>query len=225
MPRIRSYGAQDAGGGYVLPSYATDFAVTENPLQYGGQWRTGLAQGLDWTNPQTAFGASLGTQSGSGATDDSIGALSKVWTKNQRAWGVIRKGSPVPFQEVEILLRFQIAPHVAMGYEVNLACDGAYCDIELWYQGQFFQIAIQIGGLPVPQTGDIFMAEIIGFTINAYLNGALIHTGDIRSGTAGAPPIVIVDAGSPGEGFFQSNGHAAGNDQFEFDKFTAIGLP
>jgi hypothetical protein len=220
----RIYGSSDAAGGIVLPSYGTDFAVSEDPLLYGATFSEGLAQGGLWTNIQTVGGYAQGTQPSTGAFNDSIACLNKRFTPNQGAAIELYLDTVTPpqrFQECEILLRFLIGPGVARGYEMNYAYNGEYCDHVLWYQGGFTHIHTA-GGVTAPVTGDVLTSQIVGNIWTTRLNGVVQNVSDIS--TDGSPPVVIV-TGSPGLGTFRDNGSAAPNSSYRIKRFSAWCIP
>lgn len=211
-----------------LAYFTTDFAFTENPLAHG--WICGGTVGLDWTNPAALDngaipGVAYGTQAGTGAFDDSI-ACRTGFSPNQTATGIIYKDpafSTTSTREVEILLRWAISPHVARGYECNIAYNAAYAEIVRWNGAlnDFTRLTTSGPGPSVPQTGDVFKAQIIGNVISVFQNGTLIVTATDTDGAGGG---AVWTDGNPGIGFWRGGGAAFPGD-YGFTNFTAQGLP
>src|SRR4029077_9276488 len=102
--------------------------------------------------------------------------LTGTWDPNQSVSGVVRtvNQSSSVSQEVEFRLRSTMSAHVNSGYEINFRCtnDGSqYVQIVKWNGpvGDFTYIDSTVG--PGVRDGDTLKAEIIGTTINAYING------------------------------------------------------
>jgi len=202
------------------PSYTTTFPVAENPLSEGGRWINGKAVGLNWTNVTTLPGLAFGTQSGTGGFNDSIAVLQGTWGPDQSAAATVYRRYQQPVttdEEVELLLRFTIAPGVARGYEVLFSV-GAFTNliaIVRWNGplGSFTVLKTVQRQLPIAN-GDVVKATIVGDRITAYINNALALT--ITDST--------FTSGSPGLGFFfQANGPLGGNtnSDFGFTSYTA----
>lgn len=194
-----------------VASYRTVFPLTENPISEGGRW---VNVGLDWTFVQTSGGLAFGTQVG-GGFDDSYAHLTG-FPPNHTAYGIIHLGSPTSGinHEVEILMRWADSAHNARGYECNIAYNGQYATIVRWNGplNSFTNLA-QVFGVPIPNTGDIFSAKIVGNKISSYLNGVLLATATDSTYTTG----------DPGMGFFRSAPSTPAND-FAFSAYGAQGL-
>jgi hypothetical protein len=173
------------------------FPLTENPISEGSRWvewvgdRPRLEERQDDGN--FAFGTNLYDGS---HYDDSTAILTGTWNKNQRCGAVIRtvnqNGSMN--QEVELRLRSTVTANVNSGYEVVVKCthDGTqYTDIVRWNGaiGSFTSLAFlnNTGFTRGVFDGDYFMAEMIGSTINVYLQGTLINTVVDTTFTTGNP--------------------------------------
>jgi len=198
--------------------YTTSFPLTEDPISENKLWINGGETGLDWTNVRTIPGLAFGTQTGSGGFSDSIAILSGAWGPDQTVTATVhtvnqRTGSV--FEEVEMLLRFRIAAHVARGYEVNfraLNSGESYSEVVRWNGslGNFTYLAKRNGPQFGISEGSIVTASIRRNVITVYLNGVQINQ-------------VVDNAfqdGNPGIGFFLD--HAKGtNADYGFSSFTA----
>jgi hypothetical protein len=209
----------------VRHGIATSFPLTENPISEGSRWTNGLATGLDWKNVKTTTNFAFGTNLWDGSHyDDSTAILTGTWNKNQRCGAVIRtvnqNGSMN--QEVELRLRSTVTANVNSGYEVLVKCthDGTqYTDIVRWNGaiGSFTSLAFlnNTGFSRGVFDGDNFMAEMIGSTINVYLQGTLINTVTDTTFTTG----------NPGMGFWLNlngqSGDVNTNADFGFSNFWA----
>jgi hypothetical protein len=195
-------------------SYTTDFDLTESPISEGGAW-THL--GVDWTFVNTANGNAFGTQFPNHGYDDSY-ALLHGFPADHGASGVIHRAAnmdPGCTHEVEILLRWADADHVARGYECNLAYDGSYAQIVRWNGplGDFTYLASQSvpGGV---HDGDTLSASIVGSQITLRVNGAVVAQA-VDSTFA---------TGNPGMAFWR--GGACGTiGDFGFTHYTAASIP
>jgi hypothetical protein len=170
--------------------------------------------GLDWTTVKTENGRAHGTQTNSEyAYNDSYAYLSG-FPANQSAEAVIYKSSTNGVnKEVELLLRWADSAHNARGYEINIQQDGHYAQIVRW-NGPFgsFSELTRTNSPPVPKTGDVYKATIVGNVITVYYNNTkIMQASDSTWAT-----------GQPGIGFFREPG--ASNSEFGFTHFTASGL-
>lgn len=192
------------------PSYSTSFPFDELPLSEGGAWSHA---GKSWTVIQTENGNAHGTQTGQGGYDDSYAYLSD-FPPDQQACAVIHQGSPVGYQEVEILLRWSDSENSAQGYECFIHHGGQYAKIVRWNgpYGDFTTIA-DVGDVAAPRDGDMIRATAIGNIITLYLNDQMLAQ--------------AVDStyptGNPGMGFFKDKDGGA-NTEFGFESYTATGL-
>jgi hypothetical protein len=205
-------GASD-GGDAGTALFATDFDVAESPLSEGGKWKH---DGLDWTRVATAAGVAYGTQDGKSGFDDSYAYLAGTFAADQSASAVIHlaPGVAASYAEVEILLRWHDQPHLATGYECNLAWNGQYAEIVRWpgplgktlADYQFLSRGNQVAA--GVHDGDVLSCEIVGGVITSRLNGKVIATA-----TDPAP----IATGAPGIGYF-SDGTPAGS-KYGFTSF------
>ena len=208
--------AQNCGGsgGASGQSYSTNFDLTENPVSESSNWEH---IGLDWTQVSSANGLAFGTQTGSNGFDDSYAILSG-FSANQQASGVLHIDSSIataPHHETEILLRFADGPHIARGYECNLAWNGAYATIVRWNgaKGDFATLKT-VNGLTV-HNGDTFSASVVGTTITMFLNNTSI--GSVSDATW--------TTGNPGIGFYRNSPTGAFDGDFAFTSFSASDVP
>ena len=218
--RAGSGGASAGAGAAGGSSYATSFDLTEAPISENGVWHHA---GLDWTFVDTEGGIAFGTQvlgmnrSGPGAYNDSYAYLSG-FAADQRASAVVHQGTIDPgcTHEVEILLRWSDADHVAQGYECNLAYDGSYAQIVRWNGpvGDF----TYLGSGSVPggvHDGDTLAASITGTRITLSVNGVVTATADDAS----------YATGNPGIGFWRGDGGCGALGDYGFTSFVASDAP
>lgn len=218
-----------AGGVNVLPiacassgtpepfkTYATSFPLTENLISENGNWINGQAIGLDWTNVRTSRGLAFGFDQGAASYDDSIAVLTGSWGPDQSAQAAVHSinQNDKLYQEVELLLRFKIAPHSSTGYEVSFKCSktsGSYVQIVRWNgaRGDFDSLNFLSGAQYGVSEGDVVKATIIGSVITGYINGIQV--------------VQVTDAtfstGNPGIGFYAATANT--NSDYGFTNFTA----
>jgi hypothetical protein len=188
----------------VVPSYSTNFNLTENPISEGGNWVGGKAVGLDWNNPLSAAGkayASVLSGLSGRRYDDSVAHLNAsflTFNANQYAQGTVYRVpgySPAGSKhEVELLLRFQITAHHARGYEVLWGHGGDFAIVR-WNGliGDYKDLGFTGPGPGTAVDGDVLRAEIIGDVIRVFKNGSLVGTG---------PSDTMWTDGQPGMGFW-----------------------
>ena len=198
------------------PYYSTNFQDVGSPLSDNGMWLNGRQVGVDWTDVWTLPGLAHGTQSGSGAYyDDSFAILKGDWGPDQTATGTVRTvNQQAVYEEVELLLRWSVAPHRATGYEVLFSLFGGnpYVDIVRWNGplGDFTYLAS--GYLPrAIANGDVVKATINGQIITAFVNDVPVLQAWDDS----------FHSGSPGIGFFFVPDGSAANTDFGFTSYTA----
>jgi hypothetical protein len=156
--------------------------------------------------------------------NDSIAHLDADFAPDQWAEGTVYRypgydGSPGS-HEVELLLRFEISPHFARGYEVIWGVSG-YLGVVRWngpLADYTVLFTIDSPGIGVAQDGDVLRAEITGNVIVVKKNGAQVATIDVTSvgGTVWA-------TGQPGIGFWPVDG--ATIDAYGWTEFRAGTLP
>lgn len=196
-------------------SYTTTFPLTESPISEGANWTNGLSAGFDWSNVSTTPGLAFGTQTGVDGFNDSLAVLRGTWGPDQAATGTVYTVNQVAgdvFEEVEILLRFQITPHSARGYEINFSMrsDGAYTQIIRWDGPLGVYALLDSRAVPALQTGDQVAASIVGNTITTSINGAeIFHVTDNT----------FTD-GNPGLGFYLQ-GATGVNGDYGFSCYSA----
>jgi hypothetical protein len=191
--------------------YVTRFDRTENPIDEGGRWVNGGETGLDWHDAKSVNGVAHATAL-SGVKhryDDSIAVLKSVFSADQYAQGTVFRSaaySPPSKHEIELLLRFEIRPHSARGYEVLWGHDGDFAIVR-WngHLGDFTVLAGSgrpaLGGRGLGPgralDGDVLRAEISGNVIRVYKNRGLVFV---------APPDATWTTGQPGLGFWPISG-------------------
>jgi hypothetical protein len=197
-------------------SYRTSFELDEPAISEGGLWLNGKTDGIDWADVITRNGRAYGSVTrmavaerrveqgnleGSlpeGDYDDPTAVLTGAWGKNQHAKGTVFSKHPTAeyFQEVELRLRSDIAPHLCTGYEVFFRClktDEGYAEIVRWNGkvGDFTSLAKLIGPQYGVKDGDVIEAMIRGNVLKGFINGV-----EVISATDDA-----FESGSPGIGF------------------------
>ncbi len=179
-------------------TYATSFSLSENPISEAGAWvQGGLKTGLDWTNVRTNGSIAYGTQTGQGGYDDSI-ALLGGFGPNHRISAVVHyvgnRSSSTSTHEIELILRGNFSAHDQRHYECNIGYSGS----SGWYAqimrldgplGSFTPLGTTVNAVPAVKDGDVFEAEIIGSTINTYLNGVKLETATDSAYASGQPGI------------------------------------
>lgn len=202
--------------------YATSFAAPGNPISEGGIWVTGFDTGLDWTNPKTISGNAVASIEPTPTRfSDDIAHLNKSFTDfadDQYAQGTVYlapgyNGNNGGKHEVELLLRFQITPHGARGYEVLWGITG-YIAVVRWNGpvGDYTPL-YDPGSGPIPVDGDVLRAEIVGSTISVFINDVFIASASNATWTEG----------QPGIGFWPVDGAIPEN--FGWKNFEAGNLP
>ena len=170
--------------------YSTNFDLTENPISEGGVW---FNTSQLWTKVRTANGLAFGTNGANEAYDDSYAYLSG-FAPNQQGAAVIYvdpnlTGDP---HEVEILLRCADSALTARCYECLFNHRG---DVQIVrWNGPFGNFTVLSGSGPSYLgrnlvTGDVVRASVIGNTISAYINGALMYQATDSMWTNGQPGI------------------------------------
>jgi len=172
--------------------YATQLSLNEFPIFERGAW---AHRAVDWTHVRTFRGTARGTQTGTGGYDDSYALLSG-FPPDQGASAIVRQSPNIDkscTHEVELLLRVTDNQHSVRGYEVNLSFDGLYIQIIRWNGPKGDFEVLGDGSYLGFKDGDTFSAQIVGNTITAYVNGALV-----AQATDGE-----ITSGNPGLGFFR----------------------
>jgi hypothetical protein len=200
-------------------TYSTTFDGSENPISEGGMWINGKTDGLDWADCATTGGYVYGLQSGSTGYDDSTALLAGAWGSNQTASAMVHLASRGPYdawEEVEIRLRSTIYARHNSGYEVIFSTKDApygYVQIVRWNgplaSYNYITLTYAVPERFVIHDGDEVKGEIIGSTINAYINGVLVASGSDST----------YSSGSPGIGFYLQM--PGGNSNYGFKSFTA----
>jgi hypothetical protein len=195
--------------------YSTSFPATESPLSEGGKWLNGKALGVYWNDAQSVPGKAFGAAF-TPYYDDDIAVLTTSFGANQYAEATVYRAanySPGVSHEVELLLRFQITPNNARGYEVLWGHAGNMAVVR-WNGplGDYTPLLdnVQIG--PAVD-GDVLRAEITGGVIKVFKNGVLVGT---------SPPNSTWTDGQPGIGFWPKPGATLQN--YGWKKFKAGNL-
>jgi hypothetical protein len=197
-------------------TYTTNFAGTENPISEGGVWTNGGAVGIDWQNPRKASGLAFASNTSSGY-NDCIAHLSG-YPANQSAQGTVHRqtGYTAPSShEVELLLRFQITPRSARGYEIFFWFNSTI-QIVRWNGplGSFTVLPGSGTGIISVKHGDVMRATIVGNLISVYQNGTLVRTATDSTWANG----------NPGMGLFVRPGTGATPQHYCWSSFTAASL-
>lgn len=183
--------------------FTTQFRGAEKPLSEGGRWVTGKRGGIDWNDPVSALGKAFASVH-SGATgrnryDDSIAHLSDAYRRfapDQFAEGTVYRASDYAPRgskhEVELLLRFEITPHNARGYEILWGWDGDFAIVR-WNGPSGNYTPLYGAHLEQLADGDVIRAEIRGGVIRVFRNGQL---------KAVSPHDATWSTGQPGVGFW-----------------------
>jgi len=176
----------------AIPSYTTNFDLTENPISEGGVWHR--ANNF-WTHVSTANGIAFGTNGITNDYDDSYALLSGFGPDQQAEAVVFRSPNLVRgiTHEIELLLRFSDDASSARGYECLFNYQG---DVQLvkWNgaPGDFTPLTIAggAGGLfRELVSGDVIKATVIGNVISLYINAVLMGRATDSTFTSGQPGI------------------------------------
>jgi hypothetical protein len=204
-------------------TFSTEFDLVEDPVSEAGAWINGMTDGLDWADCATTNGYIYGLQSGQTGYDDATALLAGTWGSNQTAGAIVylgERGSYDAWEEVEIRLRSAITANVNNGYEVIFSTKPApfgYVQIVRWNgplaSYNYVNLTYSVPELFVVNDGDEVKGEIIGSTINAYINGVLVASGTEETYTTG----------SPGVGFYHQL--PGGNLNYGFKSFWATDSP
>jgi hypothetical protein len=176
-------------------AYRTNFDVTEYPLSEGGRWNKASNA---WTYVRAENGVVFGTNGVTNSYDDSVAFLSGFGA-DQTIEGVVQinPGATGSAHEVELWLRGRSDTNNLWGYEV---CFWRTGEVQLGaWNGAFGDVVTLNTDLSIPwtaasplKTGDRIKAQIVGNTIQAWINDVLklraVHT--------------KFATGQPGIGFF-----------------------
>ena len=184
-------------------SYSTNFAATQNPLAEGGKWTNGKAVGLDWNNVQSVPGKAFAAAIVTGYNDD-IAILNTAFAADQYAQGTVSRVAgyaPGTNHEIELLLRFQITPKNARGYEVLWGQAGEFAIVRWNGPLSDYTPLLDNGNIGVAVEGDVLRAEIGSNVIRVYKNGSLV--GSVNVAAFGGS---VWNSGQPGIGFWPRAG-------------------
>lgn len=219
------YGGMQAGAATAnsLKTFTTTFPLTENPMSESGNWvYQGLRDATDWTNVRTSLaddGAThiaYGTQvAHANPPDDDSSAGLSGFHANQSAQGTVYRSTSIAgSHEIELLLRGTWATHSIRLYEIDILSGGGLV-IAQWNGAlnDFTTLEPQqfVGSM---NTGDVWLAQIVGQLITVKCNGSTVMTHDTSTD---ASPIAT---GNPGIGFWHVDGTGT-NDMFGWKSFTA----
>jgi hypothetical protein len=208
----------------IHQTYTTHFPFTENPISEGRNWTNGKTDGADWSDVRTTKGLAFGTQVPPTGPpyNDSIAVLKGQWNPNQMATATVHTVNQhggntrdSTYEEVELLLRFNVSAHYTTGYEINFRClagHGTYVQFGYW-KGRLNDFgglgSLSAGGL---HDGDVIRASIVGNRISIWINGTLV--------LQGTDPLNRYTTGNPGMGFYYQ-GSAGSDSDYGLTSFTA----
>ncbi len=202
-----------------MPSYATSFPLTENPISQGGAINSGNTAPNE-SAMQSAGGLAWGTQTGHESQqvpplyNDSMAWLNAYYPPDQRATAIIHyNGANIAANgnlEAELYLRMSIGPlqtglpfgdTAVYGYEINMGMGvfGLFIQIGRWKRLNLFDSFVS--GSPLTSMGihdgDVYSAWIAGNTITVTLNGVVIAS------ATDTPSSWLPAVGSPGFGQYR----------------------
>ena len=206
--------------------YQTDFPLTESPISEGGAWQNNGYGAI----VATASGLAHGTQAG-GSYDDSQAHLTG-FAADQTASATIYLDPTTAldtYRELEVLLRWATSSgNTARGYECNIAfATGApYAEIVRWNGslGDFTPLSHNTSGIPLPVTGDILTAQIIGTVITTSLYRPSSNTTYPLCTYDTAPDSTKWSSGNPGIGIWRGSGGSDQNAKYGFTHYSASDL-
>lgn len=197
----------------IVRSYATTFAVDEDPISEGGIWLNGRDDALDFANILTRDGLARGEvipmviaerrpeqgdeiEAPEGDYNDPTAILKGRWGKNQHAKARVfsRNQTAERYHEVELRLRSSLSEHQIPGYEVFFRClktEDGYAEIVRWEGplGEWTSLCRKNGAQFGVKDGDIIEATIIGNVIKGYVNGVEVTSAIDDTYPSGAPGI------------------------------------
>jgi hypothetical protein len=200
----------------AVPAYQTVFGTAERPISEGGRWINGSV-GVDWLDVRVDSGRAFAAEF-SPVYNDAVAVLTTSLSSDQYAVGKVSRVagySPTVKHEIELLLRFQIGPHSARGYEVLWGHSGEL-NVVRWNGplGQYTALAGIYGkNIGPARAGDLLRAEIVGDTIRVFRNG----TFELAVSTLGT-----WQDGQPGIGFWPKPG--ATMESYAWEWFEAGSL-
>lgn len=204
-----------------IKSYSTNFPLTENPISEGAVWVSGGISSPR-TNVQTANNHAYATMSSFDGTnfDDSIAVLAQGYSANQSCQGTIWNTGAINGQEVELVLRGNIAATSNTGYEVDLVIQGGTAALVSWNgpANIFTQLVANTATNVSLNDGDVWLAQMIGPLITVKCNTNIVFTYD-TSGDA-----FRILSGSPGMGFWNQTGSSANSPNFGWKHWQATEL-
>ena len=194
--------------------YMTGFEYTENPISDSRAWQHRAGP---WAHVRTLGGpgVAVGTQTGTGGYDDSYAILTG-FAADHGAGGQIYKSDSGDFscsKEVEILLRMSDTSTTVRGYEVLFSLSSGVIQFVRW-NGPLGDFTVLPGGASISLSrGDTVSATIVGSTLVAIVNGAVVATSSDSA----------FKDGNPGMGFFRRE--CGGNTDMGLTSFAAWNIP
>jgi hypothetical protein len=171
--------------------------VPERPAGGDFEWPD-VAQPLSIDEQVARVTGAHTTESFVGDATDPTAILAGPWGRDQysRCTVFCRKPSEEYFHEVQLRLRFAVAPHVISGYELMfrvLKTKVGYAEICRWNGpvGDWTSLDRNVGPEFGVEHGDVIEASMIGNVVKGYINGR-----EVLSATDDTFPI-----GNPGFGF------------------------
>ena len=198
----------------LATTYTTNFPASENPISEGGVWSNGGQSPANvFTNIQTTPGLAFGTMPPATNNDDDSTALltGLSWGPTQTVSATVHAvGNYANGMEVEIRLHSAFGPNTCTGYEIDIAA--GYIVIVRW-NGPLnnFTVLAQNTSANWSLPNSTVKATISGSTITAYVNGTVIASANDST----------YQSGSPGMGFFISQGGDSTKSDMGFTSYTA----
>ncbi len=199
---------------------SASWGAAENPLaSFGGPWKNGKTDGIDWQDVRIAtdgilYGTETGSAPGSGHPnyDDSVFAHDgSGWSQNQYVEAIVKISafSTTAFQELELWTNVSIAGHSIIGIETNFRTNpnngNQYIGVVRWngVLNDFTQYGSNDLG-PGIVDGDKIAVRVSGNTHEVLVNGSVVTTHDLSSLPGGKP------IGNPGGGHWHNLNGASG---------------
>lgn len=138
---------------------------------------------------------------------DSIACLTGTWGSNQMAQATLFTSdtSGGGHEEMELLLRWDIAANNARGYEINFSVLGQYCQVVRWNGPHASYLQLNNDSTQFPPftltNGTLCAAKVVGNTISVYCGGILAYSLTDNVWSNGTPGLgFYVDGRSVGDG-------------------------
>lgn len=191
----------DDGSGF----FTTSFATNGNLGTVESGWKTGLRDGGLWTDPVITAHVALSSQTSNPRAppfDDSI-AHRTGFSADHYVELTINRNSPSGEHEIEGLLRFDITPNNARGYEIDIIMDSGVI-VVAWNgpAGNYSPLTGLIATNCTFLNGDKYRCSIVGSLITVTCNGATVLTISDTQWTTGQPGLGLwFDLGGVNTGF------------------------